>query len=161
MTEEELKGIEIICEKQSFLRGPSLKDYMDYEGAADIWNAAYTAGFLSETKKIQSLLDHIKTLNDVIASQKVLLDGDMEQSKVLNGVIRDLQSQIPRWIPVSEKLPEDNQEVLFGVFDPVTQIYNGYVRNGKVLSDIFEESKEICPWLYWMPLPKGPEESCS
>lgn len=159
MTKEELDEIRERCKKAT--PGPWTDDgYRVYKGTnrdspvmfeykhSDSIGP-YDGEFIAHARKdIHRLLDHIRHLERCLS----IASDECDQMK------EHLESQIPRWIPVSEKLPEDNQEVLFGVFDPVTQIYSGYVRNGKVLSDLFEESKEIGPWLYCMPLPSGPKE---
>ena len=77
--------------------------------------------------------------------------------------IKELESQIPRWIPVEERLPGDGEKVLAcarGV---------GMV----VLRFEIDGSEKISPWCtgfytvdciwvkditHWMPLPKEPEE---
>lgn len=66
--------------------------------------------------------------------------------------IQRLESQVPRWIPVEERLPEKYQRVLgtccMGVFEAV---YNGkYWRIAE-----FPPKATIT---HWMPLPEAPEE---
>lgn len=72
--------------------------------------------------------------------------------------VDELESRIHQWISARERLPRENEMVLFGVFDPVTQIYQGYLRDGVIMSDLFDGYKEIGPWIYWMPILPYPEE---
>ena len=60
----------------------------------------------------------------------------------------------PRWIPVTEKLPDEHESVL--VYNPQYQITVGYIYGGgqfRVRAVLFPETPT-----YWMPLPLPPEE---
>lgn len=65
--------------------------------------------------------------------------------------IEKLQSQLPKWIPVSERLPENDKTVL---------VWNR--RNSREYFDVYDhgswiilESEDIT---HWMPLPEPPKE---
>ena len=62
-----------------------------------------------------------------------------------------------RWIHVIDDLPKENVEVLFGVFDPTTQIFQGYMRDGCIFSDFFENSFLPVRGMYWQVLPGLPK----
>ena len=53
--------------------------------------------------------------------------------------------------------PKENEEVLFGLFDPITQIFQGYMRNGHIFSDSHENSFLPVRGMYWQVLPGLPE----
>ena len=68
--------------------------------------------------------------------------------------IKELEAKVPRWIPVTERIPPDQEEVLV-----LTRSKNG-VRNvdkGYWAIDhyIHRGRAEVT---HWMPLPEGPEE---
>ena len=71
--------------------------------------------------------------------------------------IKELESQIPRWIHVIDTPPKENEEVLFGIFDPITQVFQGYMRKGRVFSDSHENSFLPVRGMYWQVLPGLPE----
>ena len=62
-----------------------------------------------------------------------------------------------RWIHVIDNPPKENEEVLFGVFDPTTQIFQGYMRNGYIFSDSFEYTFLPIRGIYWQVLPGLPK----
>ncbi len=69
--------------------------------------------------------------------------------------IAELEAKVPRWIPVTEKIPPDQEEVLL-----LTRSKNG-VRNvdkGYWAIDHFihRGRSEVT---HWMPLPEAPEEN--
>ena len=72
--------------------------------------------------------------------------------------IKELESQIPRWIPVDERLPEDSGYYLcldIGIMESDESCLFIYYFDANL--------KEFAPGAdvlitYWMPIPKGPEE---
>ena len=81
-----------------------------------------------------------------------LARGILDVRKLL-AHIKDLESQIPRWIPVEERLPEEKA------------IVTACIKNRRVFPDVFYiegcwySAKGIVEGVtHWMPLPKGPEE---
>lgn len=70
-----------------------------------------------------------------------------------------------RWIPVTERLPEELKPVLFAVYPRDKQLYNKY---GKVVYLAWRENGEWLDWegkrvtdvfivTHWMPFPEPPE----
>ena len=67
--------------------------------------------------------------------------------------IKELGSQIPRWIPVEERLPKEWVEVI--VYNKDVGVLCGVcIKAGKW----FDEADEWTDITHWMPIPKGPEE---
>ena len=66
--------------------------------------------------------------------------------------IEELQSQLPRWIPVSDRLPENDKTVL---------VWNR--RNSREYFDVYDHGRWIIlEWediTHWMPLPEPPKDS--
>ena len=78
--------------------------------------------------------------------------------KDLQGYIQQLEAQVPRWIPVEERLPEHGKNVLVHVANRVgmwhTEI-DWLKDNGKW------ENNADCEWhhiTHWMTLPEPPKE---
>ena len=71
--------------------------------------------------------------------------------------IEKLQSQLPKWIPVSERLPEVGKRVLFsyrGYIKKQPRIFIGWY-NGKQWDSLFATEYDVT---HWMPLPEPPKE---
>lgn len=70
----------------------------------------------------------------------------------------------PRWIPLTERLPETDEPVLcwyeyfrYGDYNRMYQIYGiGYYINGMWVGDV--SNGRSCKVLAWMPLPEPPKE---
>ena len=63
-----------------------------------------------------------------------------------------------RWIPCSERLPKNNQRVLFWV-SSTDAVYAGfYSYTGKHGAVWFRAGKVYYASKYWMPAPKAPEK---
>lgn len=80
---------------------------------------------------------------------------DKVQIKLLSDAIRELPSvtpQEPRWIPVSERLPEKYTYTLWCAS-------SGYVRSDYFNGEFWEDAKKYCyEVIAWMPLPKAYSE---
>jgi hypothetical protein len=95
---------------------------------------------------------------------KVSPDDALHMLTVLCGALEDAEKQIPRWIPVTERLPEDDKPV------------NILLKNGRTVLGLLESGLTGSFRLWrlltrtemlitasdavasWMPLPKGAEE---
>lgn len=83
---------------------------------------------------------------------------DMADYLIANGVT------VQRWIPVTERLPEDEFEVLakteYG--GQVVAIYDSEHKEWQNWSDEYREYYGFCGYMgkvtHWMPLPEPPEE---
>ena len=96
------------------------------------------------------------------------LKNNVEQYKLyLQDAIKDLQSahkELPRWIPVTERLPEDGIFVLvcnddghMMIAKHETETYEWYYKYTNYDFDIWD-NEEQGPVCYWMPLPEPPKE---
>lgn len=69
----------------------------------------------------------------------------------------------PKWIPVSERLPEDEQEILFST--KTGRVYSGKYHNDDSANQWYSHRDKCRAWnnvvTAWMPLPKPyePQES--
>ena len=72
--------------------------------------------------------------------------------------IKELESQIPRWIPVKERLPEESGYYLcwdIGAIESAIPYAESYYFDKERRG--FEPDADLCI-THWQPLPKGPEE---
>ena len=80
--------------------------------------------------------------------------------KDLQGYIQQLEAQVPRWIPVEERLPEENAEVLCCCKMQKGDVYYTLgvnYRNGWSFdNDPYAEHDQTVT--HWMPLPEPPKE---
>ena len=62
-----------------------------------------------------------------------------------------LKSQVPRWIPVEERMPEEKQRVIVRCERVGTSV--GWILWGNWMTDIGPGAGKVT---HWMPLPPGP-----
>ena len=69
-----------------------------------------------------------------------------------------LEKQVPKWIPVTERLPENREDVLVVAFwhERWNVQWGWYAPNGKVWHIGLMEETDY-PVSYWMPLPQLPQ----
>lgn len=92
---------------------------------------------------------------------KIAIDNGLEINdeaiRLLLSHIKELESQIPRWIPVEERLPE--KEGIYLVFEP--WVYGVNALWFVLGMDGLPNSTTKKAWetvSHWKSLPKGPEE---
>jgi len=95
---------------------------------------------------------------DAIEGLSMKLHGD---EAAIAGMKREIERMVvsgnkPRWIPVTERLPEDRVEVLVssGMFAPLIEVafYDG------LFYSAWDGETEIAAVTHWMPLPEPPKE---
>ena len=67
--------------------------------------------------------------------------------------INQIESRVPKWISVKDRLPEDDGEVLILVNG--RRVYLGYYKNRECLNNILVEGEIVT---HWMPIPETPKE---
>ena len=75
--------------------------------------------------------------------------------------IEKLRAQLPRWIPVTERLPEDRSDVLVVAYwHERWGVYMGWCapKRSEWSVHIGIGDRNDVAVTYWMPLPEGPEE---
>ena len=97
-----------------------------------------------------------------ICDQKPMNCDCTEAERRMHAEIEELQEQVPRWIPVSERLPEDRVRVLTCGDDPVEGpfILIGYREPASKFGPAdwhLPCFAEFGPVTHWMPLPEPPE----
>ena len=87
-----------------------------------------------------------------------LVDAD-QRARELEDELAEAKSRVPRWIPVSERLPEDVQHVLVVVFGIVKQaIFDPKKKKLFTICGQQWERKNFAENItHWMPLPEPPE----
>ena len=85
--------------------------------------------------------DAIEELGVVVRTQKAVLD------------------KFPRWIPVTERLPDSKMEVLVssGMFSPLMEVafWDG------LFYSAWDGKTEVVAVTHWMPLPQPPKEKAT
>lgn len=96
-----------------------------------------------------------------ICDQKTMNCDCTPEERRMHAEIEELKEQIPRWIPVTERLPEKGSAVLgFRAGDP----HWGDASYGMAWREIDGESRPGLRWhesgrpTHWMPLPAPPTD---
>jgi hypothetical protein len=93
-----------------------------------------------------------------ICDQKPMNCDCTEAERRMYAEIEELQEQVPRWIPVSERLPEMDARVMVG------NAADGWVTVGsRQLTGEYhhwdgDDSEELHQPTHWMPLPEPPPQ---
>ena len=121
-----------------------------------------TPQFSSELDKNSKKLEKDFGESDCISRQAVLeliADYDLSMGQVVRGIhaLPPVTSQEPRWIPVNERLPEENKTVIastkYGVYPEARYSKeDGWEWAYESGADYWEEI--ACNVLAWMPLPQ-------
>ena len=80
-----------------------------------------------------------------------------ETDTLTDNAMRALWEKIPRWIPVTERLPDEYEVVMVG-WAGRRDIGKGYLFNGK-WHDPLACMPDVNQPTHWMPLPAPPETS--
>ena len=106
--------------------------------------------------KATRLIEHLKSQRD---RSKRAFDKAMDLVLKYDARIAELEAA-QRWIPVSERLPEDGETVFVIIHDGFERFENGnevarltYLGNGNWWS--WESERYVVT--HWMPLPSAPE----
>ncbi len=131
----------------------SLHGKRDRKLVADYYNEEDREFYHSARADIPALLAHI----DALESERQLLIAQQEKMcesfEKMGEQIKELESQIPRWIPVEERLPENWVGVIV-YSEEMGVLNNGWTVDGKW----FDQTTILDDITHWMPLPEGPEE---
>ena len=102
--------------------------------------------------------------NDKQHCQERVLDAAADRIEAQAKEIEKLRGQVPHWIPVEERLPENFRKVLcwgeyfrYGDFNGMFVNYAlGYQNNGRWGGEVANGTNARA--LAWMPLPEPPKE---
>lgn len=78
-----------------------------------------------------------------------------EEIRKLDKEIATILNKLPRWIPVSARLPENGYYVL--AYEDGDIVMASYEGGNWVLRDLYEVVDDLKP-THWMPLPQPPKE---
>ena len=122
--------------------GPYVKDQLWFA-----WQAAKSA-LLTLPDRMDYELHGDKVINDPFADgyNQCLSDVISMNEEYANSTVSD------GWIPVSERLPDDDDLVL--VYD--SEGTCGYIYTLRVYREFFDKFKGVT---HWMPLPAAPEQN--
>ncbi len=163
MTPEELKIIEERCNKAT--PGPWRACQEGTCSCSQIWSQSADVPVAEVTRGEwgDPGLPYGEIPEKIAEANSLFIAYAREDTPKLLEYVEELESRLPRWISVGERLPVDGEKVL--VYTPGL----GMV----VLRFELDGSETITPWgtgfyniecvwvegvTHWMPLPKGPEE---
>ena len=100
----------------------------------------------------------LDTSNNTYTEAANAIEKMSEAYDKLSRHMDDLAALMPRWIPVSERLPKYGERVL--VFGGVTMYVAYYDKNryGGESWHKLNSKSHYCNPTYWMPLPQPPKE---
>ena len=112
----------------------------------------------SVEKYLNGVIDKIKRLPSVQPEETI-----EEQERSIDEGLKSVQPQ--RWIPVSEALPKDDEEVIVTCLDDSGDTPFSYTTVAWHYKDMWVCGNELCPFVVgWMPLQEpwrgGQDDSC-
>ena len=100
------------------------------------------------------------TLGDDLAEAADRLENQNAHIAALQKEIEKLRRQVPRWIPVTERLPEDRSDVLVVAYWPERWgVYMGWCAPERAAWSVhigIGDRNDVAV-THWMPLPEPPE----
>lgn len=115
----------------------------DYDGRPDI---------ACDYEQAANAIEELTAIREEQKAQIILMAAEIEE-------------QQPRWIPVTERLPNNGKKVLVFEFGRVEQAYTTtYTADGSLCWVVINGgsyhriSDADCPIKWWMPLPQPPKE---
>ena len=112
--------------------------------------------------EIEKLIKHMReeaqdyrsgrTLGRAFADAEDVLDEAATALEQLQAENEKLKAQVPRWIPVEERLPEEKQRVIVRCERVGTSV--GWILWGNWMADIGPDAGKVT---HWMPLPAPPD----
>lgn len=116
---------------------------------------------MRDTNLVNALREHAKWARANVYEAPIALYDDLTEAA---DVIERLSGQVPRWIPVTERLPQNFRKVLcwgeyfrYGDFNGMFVNYAlGYQNNGRWGGEVANGTNARA--LAWMPLPEPPKE---
>lgn len=116
---------------------------------------------MNDQDLVNALREHAEWARANVYEAPIALYDDLTEA---TDVIEKLRGQVPHWIPVEERLPENFRKVLFwgeyfryGDFNGMFVNYAlGYQNNGRWGGEVANGTNARA--LAWMPLPEPPKE---
>ena len=152
MTPEELKEIEDRCNKAT--PGPWKACHEGVCSCSQVWSqsADVPVAEVARGEWGDPGFPYGEIPEKISETNSLFIAHAREDIPKLLSYIKELKSQIPRWIPVEEKLPENwVGVVVYG--KEIGVLNNGWTVDGKW----FDQTTILDDITHWMPLPKGPE----
>lgn len=116
---------------------------------------------MNDQDLVNALREHAEWARANVYEAPIALYDDLTEA---TDVIEKLRGQVPHWIPVEERLPENFRKVLcwgeyfrYGDFNGMFVNYAlGYQNNGRWGGEVANGTNARA--LAWMPLPEPPKE---
>jgi hypothetical protein len=93
----------------------------------------------------------ISALDALEISQQRIAELEAELAKTKEGLSIAVEAMVKRWIPCSEKLPDEGSEVLGTTFFGNVRIYDYFGKSW------FSNGRSFDKPTHWMPIPQPPE----
>ena len=163
MTPEDLKAIEDRCNKAT--PGPWRACQEGTCSCSQVWSqsADVPVAEIIRGEWGDPGFPYGKIPEKVAENNSLFIAHAREDVPQLIEYIKDLETQIPRWIPVKERLPGDGEKVLACARGVGMAVLRFEIDGSEKISPWCTGFYTVdCIWVkditHWMPLPKEPEE---